>query len=73
MQILSQTFLRKSWIKVFSMKFREFAKSGKSEKKSAGSFGNGNRKISGYVIGISDTPKLSPEKIKPVWSVVTQD
>ncbi|WP_270386554.1 replication restart helicase PriA [Blautia hansenii] len=36
------------------------------------SFGNGNRKISGYVIGISDTPKLSPEKIKPVLEVVTQ-
>ncbi len=36
------------------------------------SFGNGSRKISGYVIGISDTPKISPEKIKPVLEVVTQ-
>ena len=36
------------------------------------SFGNGSRKISGYVIGISDTPKISPEKIKPVLAVVTQ-
>ncbi len=36
------------------------------------SFGNGNIKISGYVIGISDTPKLSPEKIKPILEVVTQ-
>ena len=36
------------------------------------SFGNGSRKISGYVIGISDKPKISPEKIKPVLEVVTQ-
>lgn len=35
-------------------------------------FGKGNRKISGYVIGISNTPKISPNKIKPILEIVTQ-
>lgn len=36
------------------------------------SFGNGSRTISGYVIGISNLPKISPEKIKPVLEIVTE-
>ncbi len=36
------------------------------------SFGNGSRTISGYVIGISDLPKISPEKIKPILEIVTE-
>ena len=34
-------------------------------------FGNGNRMITGYVLSLSDHPKLDPEKIKPLHAVVT--
>ncbi len=32
-------------------------------------FGRGNREQAGYVTGLSDTPALPPEKIKPILSV----
>ena len=32
-------------------------------------FGKGNRTISGYVVDISDKPKIAPERIKPIVSV----
>ncbi len=35
-------------------------------------FGNGNREITGYVLSLSDQPKLDPEKIKPIHAVVTR-
>ena len=35
-------------------------------------FGNGNRMITGYVLSLSDHPKLEPEKIKPIHAVVTR-
>ena len=35
-------------------------------------FGNGNRTITGYVLSLSDQPKLDPEKIKPIQAVVTR-
>ena len=35
-------------------------------------FGNGNRMISGYVLSLSDQPKLDPEKIKPIHAVITR-
>lgn len=35
-------------------------------------FGNGNRMITGYVLSLSDHPKLDPEKIKPIHEVVTR-
>ena len=35
-------------------------------------FGNGNREITGYVLSVSDKPKLDPEKIKPILEVVTR-
>ena len=35
-------------------------------------FGNGNRKITGFVVGLSDDPKVDPEKIRPIERVVTQ-
>ncbi len=35
-------------------------------------FGSGNRKITGYVLSLSDQPKLDPSKIKPISAVVTR-
>ncbi len=35
-------------------------------------FGNGNRTITGYVLSLSDQPKLDPSRIKPLTAVVTQ-
>ena len=35
-------------------------------------FGSGNRMITGYVLSLSDAPKLDPEKIKPIHAVVTR-
>ncbi len=35
-------------------------------------FGNGNRTITGYVLSLSDQPKLDPAKIKPITAVVTR-
>ncbi len=35
-------------------------------------FGNGNRMITGYVLSLSDQPKIDPEKIKPIHAVVTR-
>ena len=35
-------------------------------------FGNGNRMITGYVLSLSDRPKVDPEKIKPIRAVVTR-
>ena len=32
-------------------------------------FGNGNRKIKGYIVGLSDTPKIEEEKIKDIDSI----
>ena len=34
-------------------------------------FGNGNRERKGYVVGLSDTPKVEPEKLKPLLGLVT--
>ena len=34
-------------------------------------FGNGNRKITGYVMSLSHTARIDPEKIKPILGVVT--
>ena len=34
-------------------------------------FGNGNRKITGYVMSLSHTAQIDPEKIKPILGVVT--
>ena len=34
-------------------------------------FGNGNRKITGYVMSLSHSSKIDPEKIKPILRVVT--
>ncbi len=34
-------------------------------------FGNGNRKITGYVMALSSSAKIDPEKIKPITGVVT--
>lgn len=34
-------------------------------------FGNGNRELSGYVVGLSGQPKCPPEKIKIIREVVT--
>ncbi|CUH92347.1 replication restart helicase PriA [Herbinix luporum] len=33
-------------------------------------FGNGNRTINGYIVGLSHKPKISIEKIKPIYQVV---
>lgn len=33
-------------------------------------FGKGNRKINGYIVGLSDTPKIDEALIKPLLSVV---
>lgn len=33
-------------------------------------FGNANRTISGYIVGLSNEPKISEDKIKPISSVV---
>lgn len=33
-------------------------------------FGKGNRKINGYIVGLSDAPKIDEEMIKPIDSVV---
>ncbi len=35
-------------------------------------FGNGNRTITGYVMSISETPRVDPDKIKPIIAVVTR-
>ena len=35
-------------------------------------FGKGNRTITGYVMSISDQPKIDPEKVKPILAVVTR-
>ena len=35
-------------------------------------FGNGNRFITGYVLSLSEKPKIDPEKIKPIRAVVTR-
>ena len=34
-------------------------------------FGNGNRQRRGYVIGLSKTPKISPDRIKPLMGLVS--
>ena len=34
-------------------------------------FGNGNRKITGYVMSLSQSARIDPEKIKPIFRVVT--
>lgn len=34
-------------------------------------FGKGNRQINGYIVELSDEPKLNPELIKPISRVVT--
>ncbi len=34
-------------------------------------FGNGNRSMTGYVMSLSSSPKIDPEKIKPITRVVT--
>ena len=35
-------------------------------------FGNGNRRIQGYVVGLSDTPKLAEERIKCIEEIIPQ-
>lgn len=32
-------------------------------------FGNGNRSISGFIVGLSDVPKIAPERIKPILGI----
>ena len=34
-------------------------------------FGNGNRRITGYVMSLSHTASIDPERIKPILKVVT--
>ena len=36
-------------------------------------FGNGNRKITGYVVGFSETPKIDRSKIKDIDSICSKD
>ena len=32
-------------------------------------FGNGNKKIRGYVLSLSEKPKIEPQKIKPILKI----